>query len=122
MKVIESEQIVYSDVDDTLVLWSDNFYLPGEGKIELVDPYDQSLIYLTPHIRHVKLLQDYNARGYTVIVWSAAGYRWAEVVVKALNLEPYVDYCQSKPLKFMDDLQAKDILGDRVYIPFMGKK
>lgn len=122
MELIESEMIVYFDCDDSLCMWTDNIYLPGGDKIEFEDPYDSSLVYLIPHYRHIKLLKDYKERGYTVIIWSAAGYRWAQVVAKILELEEYIDYCQSKPIKFVDDLQASEILGDRVYIPFMGKK
>lgn len=122
MKVIESEMIVYFDCDDSLVMWDDKFHMPDpSNRIELEDPYDQTVVYLIPHDRHVKLLKDYKSRGYTVIIWSAAGYRWAQVVAKALGLEEYIDYCQSKSIKFVDDLPASEILGDRVYIPFMGK-
>lgn len=122
MTVIENETLVYFDCDDTLVMWSERFAFPGEGKIELEDPYDNSLVHLFPHERHIKLLKDYKARGYTVVVWSAAGYRWTNTIVKTLGLEEYVDYCQSKPIKFVDDLPAANILGERVYIPFMGKE
>lgn len=122
MKLIESEMIVYFDCDDSLCMWTDKHMFPGDGRIEFEDPYDSSLVHLVPHERHIKLLKDYKGRGYTVIIWSAAGYRWAQVVVKTLELEEYIDYCQSKPIKFVDDLQASEILGDRVYIPFMGKK
>ncbi len=113
---------VFIDCDDTLVMWEENFYLPSPDKIEIVDPYDNTTVFLTPHIRHIKLLKDYRERGYEVNVWSAGGYKWAESVVRALQLEDYVHYCGSKPLKYVDDLSADKILGERVYIPFMGKK
>ncbi len=114
MKVIENEMLVYCDCDDTLVLWFTNCD-PNE-KVDIPCPYDGKLLSLKPHKRHIQLLKDYKARGATVIVWSAAGYKWAESVTKALGLEPYVDYCQTKPTKYVDDLQANEILGERVFL------
>lgn len=120
MQTIKNELIVFSDCDDTLVIWRDDSMSPGDGKVEIVDPYDGSRVFLYPHIKHIKLLADYKARGYTIFVWSAAGQPWSEAVVKALEIENIVDFVMSKPVKYMDDLHAKDILGQRVYIPFMG--
>lgn len=114
MQVIESEQIVYYDVDDTLVLWFSGCD-PSE-KIDIKNPYYGYNMSLKPHKRHIDLLKDHKARGSTIIVWSASGYQWAEAVVKALNLESYVDFVQSKPVKFVDDLSASEILGIRIYL------
>lgn len=114
MQIIENEQIVYYDCDDTLVIWFSQCN-PSE-KIDIVNPYFGYNMALKPHLRHVELLKEHKARGNTVIVWSAAGYKWAEAVVKALKLESYVDICQSKPTKFVDDLPANEILGQRIYL------
>lgn len=42
-------------------------------------------------------------RGATIVVWSGSGWQWAEKVVKALNIEDYVDYIQCKPQWIFDD-------------------
>lgn len=120
MQVLKNELVVFTDIDDTLVIWTDKPFEPSEGSVKIVDPYDQSPLYLVPHTRHIKLLADYKARGYTVIAWSANGYAYVETVIKTLGIESTIDIAMSKPGKYMDDLHAKDILGQRVYIPFMG--
>lgn len=116
MKVIENELTVEFDVDDTLLMWHQENTLID--KIIIEDPYSREKIRLTPHVDHVKLLMDYKFRGYHVTVWSAAGWQWAKAAVVALKLQAYVDVVRTKPLKFVDDLPAGEVLGQRVYIPF----
>lgn len=116
MLVIENERIIASDVDDTLVLWSDNCYQPHDGAIRFVDPYDNSVVYLTPHQRHIDLLKKWKGRGYFIEVWSAAGVKWAETVVRTLKLQDTVDLVSTKREKYLDDLLAHEVLGMRVYL------
>ena len=122
MKVNRNETVVCYDVDDTLVIWSGNHHQPhtdefsGKEAVAFKDPYDNSVNYLIPHQRHIELLKKHAGRGYHVIVWSAAGYGWAESVVKTLGLEKYVDQILTKPSKYVDDLQASEILGSRIYL------
>lgn len=117
--LIGNEMIVMFDVDDTLVMWANhNHWLPKPGKYEFVDPYDQTTVYLYPHKAHIALLKKYKAQGYTVFVWSAGGGLWAQEVVNVLQLNDHVDFIMSKPLKYVDDLQAKEVLGSRVYIVY----
>lgn len=111
---IENEMIIYIDCDDTLVMHN----VKGE-KITFSDPYSLEKISLTPHKRHIKLLKDFKARGYSIVVWSAAGAIWAKEVVTKLELLDYVDLMISKPLKFIDDLPATEILGARIYIQYL---
>jgi FMN phosphatase YigB (HAD superfamily) len=119
MQVITNDMMVMFDCDDTLVMWNNvNYWVPGPDKYEFIDSTDGGSAFLQIHKAHVNLLKKYKAQGYTVVVWSAAGYRWAESVVKTLQLEDYVDMVMSKPIKYVDDLSAKEILGSRVYIPF----
>lgn len=113
MLYLENEMIVYFDCDDTLVMHQIN-----NNKIEIKDPYSNTSCFLTPHKRHIKLLKDFKSRGYTVVVWSAAGAKWANEVVKSLDLKDSVDLVISKPLKFVDDLPASEVLGSRIYLPF----
>lgn len=92
--------------------------LPEESEcIYVTDPYvTGNSIRLRPNHKHIKLLKDHKARGYGVIVWSAGGSAWARAAVEALELESYVDVILAKPAKFVDDLQATEILGTRIYL------
>ena len=113
--VVTNDLIVYIDIDDTLVLWDDKYWEPAKDKIRIVDPIDNSVHYLMPHKAHIRLLKKFKLSGYTVVVWSHAGYQWAEAVSNALDLMGSVDFIMSKPLKYIDDLQYGE-LGSRIYI------
>lgn len=115
MKVIESEQLIYIDCDDTLVVWG-NEHNPEFKEVEIVDPYDGQKVLLSAHAGHIKVLKDRKKRGSHITVWSASGYQWALAVVAALGLENYVDVVSSKPFMYIDDLEAKEILGERLYL------
>ena len=39
-----------------------------------------------------------------------------KAIVEALCLQDYVDVVSSKPFMYIDDLQANDILGERLYL------
>ncbi len=114
MKVINNEQLIMIDVDDTLVMWGK--VKKGKKAIAITSPYDGTQEILRPHKGHIKILKDRKARGACIVVWSHGGYRWAEAVVKALKLESYVDYCASKPFMYIDDTEAENILGERLYL------
>jgi FMN phosphatase YigB (HAD superfamily) len=115
MKFIDNELVVMFDCDDTLVMHND------QGNLLIEDPYNTyTFIDVERHERHIKLLKDFKGRGYTVVVWSAAGAKWAMKVVEALKLEDYVDLVISKPLKYVDDLPAEKILGSRIYLSQKG--
>lgn len=111
---IENEMIIYFDCDDTLVMYNVN----GK-KLDFVDPYSKENISLVPHKKQIKLLKDFKARGYKVVVWTAAGAIWAKEVVNKLKLNNYVDLIISKPLKYVDDLPAQEILGSRIYLKYV---
>lgn len=114
MKVVKNEQLVMVDCDDTLVMWgSENI---DYKRVYITDPYDNKTVELRAHAGHIKVLKDRKARGAHVTVWSAGGYKWAEAVVRALNLEEYVDVVSSKPFMYIDDREAADILGERLYL------
>lgn len=118
-QLIGNDMLVVIDCDDTLVIWNDNeYWVNSSDKVELVDPYDKSVIYLYPHLQHINLIKKYKVQGYTVVVWSAAGCLWAKEVVDKLQINDCVDFIMSKPIKYVDDLNASGILGSRVYIPF----
>jgi len=114
MKVVDNENVVCYDVDDTLVLWFSG--CAPEDKIKIVCPYGGSVTHLKPHKRHIDLLKKHHGRGAYVVVWSAAGAQWARAVIEALGLEPFVDEVITKPNKYVDDLTANEILGTRIYL------
>ena len=110
-EVTNREHVVVIDVDDTLVMRD-----VSDPTDWLICPYDGTTIPVRRHNKHIKLLKDYHARGYYVIVWSAGGWNWARAVVDSLDLSGYVHHTMAKPVKYVDDLEAKDILGTRVYL------
>lgn len=115
MKVLDNESVIFFDVDDTLVLWG----MESDPRaITVRCAYTHKDLLLVPHEKHIELVKTHKARGYLVVVWSAGGFAHAENVVKALKLEQYVDIVMSKPVKYVDDLEAVDILGNRIYMRF----
>lgn len=117
MIVANSEQVICYDVDDTLIMWDENWRQPFDGCVEVVCPWDNSISFHRPHLRHIDFLKKQKAKGMTVVVWSAGGTKWAEAVVKALDIEKHVDFVMSKPQKWVDDLhKAEEVLGVRIYL------
>jgi len=117
MYTAPSEHSIFFDVDDTLIIWSDNFAMPFDGAVRVVCPHDGQVSYHSPHKRHIGFLKKQKAKGMTVVVWSASGVGWAASVVKALELENYVDVVISKPDKWVDDLvNPAHVLGTRLYL------
>lgn len=110
--VIASESVFMFDVDKTLLMYE---HSGTTAAVEVFDPYEERNIRLYPNKSNIKLLKRRAKRGATIVVWSADGYRWAEQAVKALGLESYVDFIMSKPQAYIDDLQANQILGERMY-------
>jgi len=114
---IDNEFVVVCDIDDTLVMWNDEYKQPHAGAMAFLDPYDGSTNYLTPHQKHIDLLRKFKGRGMCVIIWSAAGTQWAKSVINTLGLADFVDVIMTKPSKYIDDLvRAEDILGSRIYL------
>lgn len=111
MEVIENEFLVAYDVDDTLVMYDEEF-----DRVAFLDPYSKETIFLSPNKKHIDLLKKHKAQGMAVMVWSAGGAKWAKSVIDTLELSEYVDIILTKPVKFVDDLQAAEILGQRIYL------
>jgi hypothetical protein len=117
MQVINKENAIFFDVDDTLVLWDAQYTEPDPTRlVEIVDPYDNKTVFLAPHHPHIKLLKNHHTRGTYIVVWSQGGFAWAEAVVKALGLEDHVDLIMSKPRAYVDDLPADAWMKERIYI------
>ena len=118
----KDEKLVVIDVDNTLLMWRGNYEESGKNKVKIVDPLDNKIYYLYPNKENIRLVQHFYNRDYYVIVHSASGGRWAKAAVKALNLEDYVHDTQAKPLKYVDDLDASEWMGNRVYIDYEEEK
>ena len=125
MQTIISDKIVFCDCDDTLVMWNDNesFQSIDKQSIAIICPFqtkhdplgEPKVYYLRPNYWTIGKLKELKAKGYTVVVWSAASYLWAEAVVKVLKLEEYVDFCMSKPDICIDDLPPNEWIRDLIY-------
>lgn len=131
MKVIENENCLFVDCDDTLVMWGNSCQKQDDNGnwnyIRIPDPYfspspymiRDSHVTVVPHTKHIEYLKDSKTKNKnTIIVWSAGGWQWAEAVVKALGIEEYVDAVMSKPYAYIDDLPCKEFMGQRIYKDF----
>jgi hypothetical protein len=118
--IISPEHIVYIDVDNTLVVHH-KFGTEPIGPLKLTDPYDGEVYDIWPHKSHIRLLKRLPSRGYSVILWSVAGPRWAEAVARCLKIEHLVYACVCKPSFYVDDKDCTDWMGQRVFIENWGE-
>lgn len=118
MKVIETNNMVCFDVDDTLVMWD----IPESHEHEAItfDSFGYPTRVL-PHLKHIELLKQFKVRGHYVVVWSQGGWEWAKAVVEKLGLEGHVDMVASKPRWIVDDLPA-NAWTSRSYLDLDGKR
>lgn len=128
-KLIESERIVWCDIDGTLVIHGNWFtemrlcysdgsieHVKDENIITVTDPYSGEIVNLRKNNPMIRLVKEEKSRGATIIAHSANGYRWVNTIIKALQLEKYVDIMLSKPIAYFDDKDVKDWVGQRVFI------
>jgi hypothetical protein len=116
MLILKSDDVMYYDCDDTLVLWGKK-ESPEDEEIVIKDVYmPNSTITLVKHQRNIDLLKRNKGQGRGIIVWSAGGVFHAEEIVKALKLENYVDLIVAKPMQYVDDLDIKDWGCKRIYL------
>jgi len=109
VQVVKNELTIFCDVDGTIIR-------PSESGSILM-PYGSTVKRFEPIVDHVELLKAYKNRGFYVVVWSMGGPEWAELAVKALKLERFVDLVIGKPLKHMDDKEdLGSIVGNRVFL------
>jgi phosphoserine phosphatase len=114
MKITHNDSVIFFDVDDTLVVWTK--IRKGDKAVLVTCPYTAEQYILKKHLAHIKILKDRKARGSYVVVWSAGGYKWAEAVIRALQLETYVDQIMSKPIAYVDDKPSKAFMGEHIYL------
>lgn len=113
--VLSSDNVVFFDVDETLVNW--HIHENEENTITVSDPYiEDKLITLSPHQRNIDLLLRNYGQQRTIVVWSLGGALWAEAVVKALKLEKYVTLILTKPKIYVDDMDMGDWGSSRIYL------
>jgi hypothetical protein len=116
MKITKSENVVFCDVDDTLVM---HMHPSDMGKYETVRVYDlieRKFITLGINEPMIRLLKEEYSRGSHIKVWSRGGYAWAANIIKELQLESYVHEVLSKPTAYFDDKPIEEWLKYRVYI------
>lgn len=130
MKIIDGENWVFFDVDGTLIketsvnpftdidlgfiqtreggTYSKNYN--GENYIAFFNRYISQVEIMVVENQHVRLLKHMAGRGRQIVVWSANGVDYATEVVKALGIISHVDYCMSKPLSCVDDLEPNQFM------------
>jgi len=99
-------QIVYFDVDDTLIIWIENTHPDAEEAIVINDSAGSTLT--LPIKENIEKLKAHFALGDTIVVWTQGGAEWAEAVVKAYGLESFVHLCLGKPELAYDDLAPNE--------------
>lgn len=104
MIVLENDNIVYCDVDDTLV----TFYSPKD-RIKTIEVEFNNIVY-THYVltENVEQLYRHASRGHEIVVWSQGGAKWAASVVNALGLDSLVSVVMGKPKFLIDDLEASE--------------
>lgn len=118
MNVTRNDNVVYFDVDDTLVMWS--WAAEFNDQVITFDNWGHA-VQLVPHKKHIELMRQFKARGHYVIVWSQGGYAWAEAVCKTLGIEHLVDEVKTKPKWIIDDL-SPSVWMTRSYMDLNGKR
>ena len=111
--VVKNETNACFDVDWTLV---EACLKTTKGAIKMKDPRTGEDIYFTRYEEHIDLLKQMKGRGRYIIVWSAAGWQWADAIVKILKIEHLVDQVMTKPLCMVDD-KPIDSWATQVFLP-----
>lgn len=111
MKVTKNEQILYCDIDSTLVFDCEKTHPEA-----LTANYYGSPRWVRPHHKQIQFLKTLKSRGFYVIAHSGNGYSWVAEITKLLKLEKYVDEAKSKPVFYIDDLDSNKWMGSRIYI------
>lgn len=106
MIVTESQNIVYIDVDNTII--------KRTTFGEKLDYYGIEWT-VSPMFENINFLKSLKARGYYIIVHSANGWLHAKKVVELLQLVDFVDEIKTKPTKYVDDVSVENWFGPRIY-------
>jgi hypothetical protein len=115
MRVNTNDSIASYDVDGTIItVLKDNPH--PDDIISITDPYTGTVKLRTAYMPNIELMKKHKAQGYWIKVWSHGGYKWAEAVVKKLGLADIVDEIEAKPLKYIDDLNASEWMGNPIFV------
>lgn len=114
MKLIENEEVIFFDVDETLIFFNGVGRFAHNDSIK-VNYYGEERM-VSPHKEHISFLKSLKARGHTIFVWSHNGNKWANEVIQKLGLVKYVDFCMTKPHRVVDDSKIEDWC-KTIYIP-----
>jgi len=113
MEIVKRDITVYFDCDETLV-FVDSIPL-GTTQVWVQIPSFPGK-FCGIHNKHVQRLKDHKMWGNGVVVWSRSGYEWATAVVKALQIEDFVDIILSKPQSYYDDKVAEKFMGEHRFL------
>jgi hydroxymethylpyrimidine pyrophosphatase-like HAD family hydrolase len=118
MQTIRRDQVIMVDIDGTLVKEiSKNDSNLHHTTVSIPHPLRGNEATLRiPMSKNIQLIKDMHTRGRFIVVWSAGGYAWADSVVRALNLENFVDLVMEKPIAYVDDLDCQDFMGHRIFL------
>lgn len=111
------KEIAACDIDQTLILHDCDLVLAKNLECETVtvkSPYTNEEQTYVVNEKHVELVKNYQARGFTVLLWSNNGESWARAVGLALNLQDCM--YMAKPIKMIDDQQPEDFLPKPIYL------
>lgn len=117
MQILETEQLITCDIDETLISWEQ----PAGNRISFRCPYSNDWLSVTPMSANIKVLTNHLARGTKVIVWSRSGYKWAKAVLDALRIDHDNILVASKPIAYIDDKPCQEWMGEKVFLPIDSK-
>lgn len=116
MQTINSSKLILCDIDETLVSTTNWGEAPEGCRFIL---FNNIMFFV--HTRHITLLQEFKARGFTIILWSAGGSDWARMVAESLYLNHCVDFIMDKPSWYIDDKTSENFMGERIFLDLKDK-
>lgn len=108
MKIITNPNVVMFDVDRTLIEPYEEHKHSLSDKITISTPSGNEDFVELKHV--TRILKRQHVQQHFIVVWSQGGDYWATVVLKALNLQDYVDLVITKPKWYHDDVDANEFM------------
>lgn len=113
MRILNGDNNLCVDVDDTLVSWdkigTENHPPHESCERVTIEHEGVSAQYWAFH-NNIQSLRTHHQKGHNVIVWSGSGYEWAQSVVRALGIEDHVDLIMCKPRWLLDDMKPGEFM------------